>query len=175
MMTEQSVIAVYDRISKAEVAVHTLEQAGFSAKQLSLVSQNLESDQNVHGYITAEDDQTKRGARSGAWAGGLFGLLTGAAFLWIPGFGPLLIVGRLAAVLLASIEGALLGAAGGGFMGALVNCGVADQHVPHYEAHLTQGKCLVVAHGSAEEVVKARDILQDTEAEMVNVHAEAMA
>ena len=174
-MTEQSVIAVYDRMSKAEMAVHELEQVGFPAQQLSLVSQNLESDKNVHGYITTYDDQTKGGTRSGAWAGGLFGLLTGAAFLWIPGFGPLLIAGRLAAILLGSIEGALLGAAGGGLIGALVNCGVADHHVPHYEAQLTHGKCLVIAHGNAEDVAKARDVLQDTEAEIVNVHAEAAA
>jgi len=174
-MTEQSVIAVYDRISKAEVAVHALEQKGFPAKQLSLVSQTLESDKHIHGYITTDEDQTKRSARSGAWAGGLFGLLTGAAFLWIPGFGPLMIAGRLAAVLLGSIEGALLGAAGGGLIGALVNCGVADQHVSHYEEQLMHGKCLVIAHGSAEDVDQAFDILQDTDAESINIHAEAAA
>ena len=174
-MTEQSVIAVYNRISKAEIAIHALEQEGFPAQQISLVSKNLESDNNVHGYITADNDQTTRSAKSGAWAGGLFGLLTGAAFIWIPGVGPLLIIGRLAAVLLASLEGALLGAAGGGLLGALVNCGVADQHVPHYEAQLTHGKCLVIAHGNEDDVGKAHDILQGTGAEMVNVHAEVAA
>lgn len=174
-MSEQSVIAVYNSITEAEAAVHTLEQEGFPAKQLSLVSQNLERDESVHESITVDDDQTKRGASSGAWAGGMFGLLAGVAFLWVPGAGPLLIVGRLAAILFGGIEGALLGAAGGGLLGALVNCGVADQHVPHYEAHLTHGKCLVIVHGNADDVEKACDILQDTEAEVVDVHAEAVA
>jgi hypothetical protein len=115
-MTEHNVIAVYDGIAKAEVAVHALEQEGFPAKQISLVPQNLESDKSGHGYILVDDNKTKRGASSGAWAGGLFGLLTGAAFLCIPGFGPLLIAGRLVAVLRGGIEDALLGAAGGSYV-----------------------------------------------------------
>jgi hypothetical protein len=44
----------------------------------------------VVGSITVED-VAKKGLITGAWAGGLLGLLTGAAFLWIPGFGPLIV------------------------------------------------------------------------------------
>ena len=53
----------------------------------------------------------KDGAKVGAWSGGLFGLLIGAAFLILPGVGPVVIAGPLAAASLGGVEGALGGAA----------------------------------------------------------------
>src|SRR5262249_33958345 len=108
-MAERSVVGVYDRMAQAEEAGHMLDQAGFPVKHVSIVTQNLASDQTGHGYITLGDDLTPRGAATGAWVGGLVSLLSGAAFLWVPGFGPLLVLGRLAALLLIGVEGALLG------------------------------------------------------------------
>lgn len=95
----------------------------------------------------------------------------GAAFIWIPGFGPLLVAGPLAAALLGAIEGAAVGAAGGGLLGALVGWGVSKEHILKYEEKLKGGKYLVIAHGSADEVAKARNILQGTGADELNVHA----
>jgi uncharacterized membrane protein len=105
--------------------------------------------------------------------GGLFGLLVGAAFIWVPGFGPLLVAGPLAAMFLGGIEGALAGAAGGGLMGALVGWGVSDKHILKYEEHVKGGKYLVIAHGTNDQVMMAREILNRTDAEELNVHAEA--
>ena len=57
------------------------------------------------------DVYTPRGAAVGACVGGLVSMRTAAAFLWITGCGPLRGVGRLAALLQASVEGTLMGAA----------------------------------------------------------------
>jgi hypothetical protein len=51
-------------------------------------------------YITPGDDLTPRGAAIGAWMGGLLSVLTGAAFLWVPGFGPLLVIELLDTLIL---------------------------------------------------------------------------
>jgi hypothetical protein len=139
---------------------------------VSLVSQNLESENRVHGYVTA-CDVSKRAAGTGAWVGGIFGLLVGAAFVWVPGFGPLLVVGSLSAVLLGGLEGALTGAAGAGLLGGLLGWGISKRHVLKYEQAVKAGKYLVVAHGSADEVARARDLLRDTNADNVRVHAQA--
>jgi hypothetical protein len=64
-------------------------------------------------------------------------------------------------------------AASGGLLGALIGWGVSKQHITKYEEHLKGGKYLVIAHGSAEEVAKARDILEHTKAHELTVHAEA--
>lgn len=168
-MSDQSVIAVYDTLSKAEDAVRKLNQDSFPIKQVSIVAKDLESEREVHGFVTT-GDVAKDGAATGAWVGGLFGLLVGAAFIWVPGFGPLLVAGPLAAALLGGLEGAVVGAAGGGLLGALFGWGVSKQHVLKYEEVVKGGKYLVIAHGSADEVSKARNILVGTGATDLNVH-----
>ncbi len=168
-MSNQSVVGVYDDMPKAEEAVRMLDKGGFPIKQVSIVAQDLESEKEVHGYVTA-GDVAKSGAGTGAWVGGLFGLLVGAAFIWVPGFGPLLVAGPFAAMLLAGIEGAIAGAAGGGLLGALVGWGVSRDHILKYEEKLKGGKYLLIAHGSAAEVERARTLLQITDADELDVH-----
>ncbi len=170
-MATQSVVGVYDTMDAAEEAVHTLAQSNFPIQQVSLVSQNLQSERTVHGFITTRD-VAKSGAGIGAWTGGLFGLLVGAAFLWVPGVGPLLVAGPLAAALLGGIEGALAGAAGGGVLGALAGWGISKEHILKYEDQIKGGKILVIAHGSAADVATARSILETSAKQELTQHAE---
>jgi len=170
-MSERSVVGIYDTMAQAEEAVHRLDRAGFPVKHISVVTQNLTSDNTTHGYIMPSGDLTVRGAVTGAWIGGLLSLLIGSAFLWLPGFGPLLVIGRLAALLLAGVEGTMVGAATGSLLGALANWGIAEEHILDYEKQVREGKHLVIAYGTAEEVDKAHAILQETEAGVLDVHA----
>jgi uncharacterized membrane protein len=174
-MAEHSVVGIYDTMAQAEEAVHTLDQAGFPVKHISIVTQSLASNKTIHGYITPGDDLTPGGAAIGAWMGGLLSVLIGAAFLWVPGFGPLLVVGRLATLLLTGVEGALLGAATGSLLGALANWGIAEEHILDYEQQVKSGKHLVIAYGTAEEVARAHAILQGTAVGAVRIHAGASA
>jgi uncharacterized membrane protein len=169
-MSERSVVGIYHTMAQAEEAVHRLDRAGFPVKHISVVTQNLASDKTTHGYITPGDDLTVRGAAAGAWVGGLLSLLIGAAFLWIPGFGPLLVIGRLAALLVAGVEGTMLGAAAGSLLGALANWGIAEEHILDYEKQLRAGKHLVIAYGTAEEVDKAHAILRETDTRALHLH-----
>ena len=168
-MNEHCVVGVYDVMSKAEEAIRKLDRTGFPIKQVSIVGQNLQSEKEVVGYVTA-GDIAKGGAGTGAWVGGLFGLLIGAAFLWVPGLGPLIVAGPLSAALLGGVEGAAVGAAGGGLLGALFGWGVSKQHILKYEENLRGGKYLVVAHGSDNEIERARNVLEDTRPSELNVH-----
>ncbi len=170
-MTEQSVVGVYDVASKAEDAVHALDRAGTPIRQVSIIAQNMQSEKEIHGYI-GSGDIAKTGAETGAWVGGIFGLLIGAAFIWVPGFGPLIVAGPFAAALLGGIEGAVAGATGGGVLGALVGWGVSKKHVLKYEEHLRGGKYLVVVHGTHEQVENAREILRGTGPHELEIHAE---
>jgi heat induced stress protein YflT len=170
MECAQSVVGVYHTMTQAEEAVHTLDQAGFPVKHISIVTQNLVSHTAIHGYITPGDDLTPRGAAAGAWLGGLGSVLIGAAFLWAPGFGSLLVLGRLAALLLAGVEGALVGAAAGGLLGALVSWGIAEEHILDYAQQVQGGKHLVIAYGTSADVARAHAILQDTQAGALHLH-----
>ncbi len=158
-MTQQSVVQIYHTMGDAENAVKRLIDQKFPATQISIVTQNLETEKQVHGFITT-GDVAKEGAGTGAWVGGLFGVLMGAAFIFVPGFGPLIVAGPLAAALLGGVEGAAVGAAGGGLLGALVGWGISKDHVLKYEEIVKGGNYLVIANGDEAQVNQAREILQ---------------
>ena len=105
--------------------------------------------------------------------GGLLSVLTSAAFLRITGFGPLLVLGRLAALLLVGVEGTLMGAATGSFLGALANWSIAEEQILDYGEQVQGGKHLVIAYGTAEDVAQAYAILQGTAVGALHVHAGA--
>ena len=115
----------------------------------------------------------KSSARTGAWVGGIFGLLAGAAFLWVPGVGPLIVAGSLASALLGGLEGAVAGAATTGVLGWLFSLGIGKEHILKYEESVKAGKYLVIAHGSADDVTKAKQILAGTNPAELNVHGQA--
>jgi hypothetical protein len=170
-MPDHSTVGVYETLAQAEEAVRKLDQGRFPITQVSVIAQNLETDKEVHGFITA-GDVARQGAGTGAWFGGIFGLLMGGAFLFVPGFGPVVVAGSLAAMMLGGVEGAAFGAAGGGVLGALVGWGVSKEHVVKYEDHVKGGKYLVVAHGNAEEVSRAHDILRGSSVSELDRYAD---
>jgi hypothetical protein len=150
-----AVVGVYDSMKNAEAAVRTLLEQGVPPDQVSIVGQDLHSETQVHGFVTTSD-VAKTGAATGAWVGGLFGVLTGAALLFVPGVGALIVLGPLAAGVLTAAEGA---AAGGG-LGAVLGHFIAKKHVPKYSRHLEAGNYLVVRHQPQES--DAHALQQDT-------------
>lgn len=173
-MNNQSIVGIYDRMEQAEAAIDQLNQGGFPITQVSIVAQNLESEKQVHGYITT-GDVARGAAGTGAWVGGIFGLLMGAAFVWVPGVGPLLVAGPLAAALLGGIEGAAVGLASGGVLGGIAGWGISRQHILKYEEAVKAGKYLVIARGSADEIARAQTILHESDVTEVTTHPTATA
>jgi hypothetical protein len=104
--------------------------------------------------------------------GGLFGVLAGAALVWIPGAGPLVVAGSLTSTLLGGVEGAVAGATAGGVLGWLGALGIEKKHILKFEDHLEAGRYLVVINASVEELKTADSILSDSDhAELHLSHA----
>ena len=171
-MAESSVIGVYSSVAQAEEAVRSLAADGFPIQKVSIVAKNLEDERRIHGFVTS-CDVAKSMAKTGAWVGGIFGMLTGAAFLWVPGIGPLIVAGSLATAMLGSIEGAVAGAAVTGMFGWLLALGVGRDKVLKYEEAVKAGKYLVIAHGSAADVAKGRQALSGSKADELDTHMSA--
>ena len=108
-----SIVAVYQRPRRRpRSAVRQLHEAGFAMGDLSIIGRDFQMSEEPVGFVSA-GDYAKAGAGTGAWFGGLFGLLVGAAFLIVPGVGPVVVAGPLAAAVLAGLEGAIAGTAPG--------------------------------------------------------------
>jgi hypothetical protein len=67
-MAQQGSVLIYHNMAEAEDAVKRLIDQLFPTDQISIVMQNLETEKQVHGYITA-GNMAAQGAGTGAWMG----------------------------------------------------------------------------------------------------------
>ncbi|HEY4359967.1 MAG TPA: general stress protein [Bryobacteraceae bacterium] len=166
---QNAVVAIYRTHTDAEEAVKGLQRSGFNLKQLSIVGKDYQTEEQVVGYYNTGDRMKCWGKRGAFW-GGFWGLLLGSAFFAIPGIGPVLVAGPVVAWIIAGLEGAVavggLSAIGAG----LFSIGIPKNSILEYEVALKANKFLLLAHGTAEEVTKARDILQATQPETIELH-----
>ena len=169
MTDTNAAIAVYDEHSAAENAVKELQKSGFDMKKLSVVGKDYHTDEQVVGYYNA-GDRMKYWGKMGAFWGGLWGLLFGAAFFWVPGVGPLLVAGPLAAWIVGALEGAVVVGGLSALGAGLYSIGIPKNSVLKYETAIKADKFLLVAHGTAAEAAKAKDILAATHPADLNQH-----
>jgi hypothetical protein len=157
MPSKLSVVGVYDDMDKAQQAIKRLLDSGLPPNTISILGQGLQSEAQLNGFVTT-GDVAKTGAKIGAWVGGIFGLLTGVAVLFVPGVGPIVALGPLAAGALGAAETAAFS----GILGGILGHFLSKQHIPKFEAHLRAGRYLVVVHGSRDQLQTARQVLQST-------------
>lgn len=151
------VIGIFNSKREAEQAVGQLRNQGFSDQEINIVSKQ---DQKQTEY--AEDDITD-GALTGGTIGGIGGLLLGAGALAIPGIGPIVAVGPIAA--------ALSGAVMGGIAGGLIDWGIPEEVSRRYENSVRQGGILAVIRTTDSSVNQAASILRQNGAKDVESHA----
>lgn len=137
---------LYDNYSDAQAAVTKLEAAGVPHSDISIVANNSDGwfdgkkDRDGDG-VDDRAEAAGTGAGVGAGIGGAAGLLAGLGLLAIPGLGPVVAAGWLA----ATAVGAAAGAATGGLVGALTQAGVSDDEAPLYAEGVRRGGSLVTA------------------------------
>ncbi len=171
MSRGNAVVAIYHTHVQAEAAVKELQQAGVDMKRLSIVGKDYHTDQHVVGYYNA-GDRMKYWGKLGAFWGGLWGLLFGSAFFWVPGIGPLLVAGPLAAAIIGGLEGAVVVGGLSALGAGLYSIGIPKDSVLKYETAIKSDKYLLVAHGTSDEIRKAAEILEASDAHEVDVHGE---
>ena len=170
MSEKNSVVAIYATHSQAEEAVKELQRSGFDMQKMSIVGKDYHTDEHVVGYYNA-GDRMKYWGKQGAFWGGIWGMLFGAAFFAIPGIGPVLVAGPLVAWIIGALEGAVVVGGLSALGAGLYSIGIPKNSVVRYELALKSDKFLLLAHGTADEVAKAKDIMQTTRPVEVAVHA----
>jgi uncharacterized protein (TIGR02271 family) len=156
----KTIVGVYNSIQIAHSVINELVQSGFDRKNISLVANDAEK--RYAGYL--EDDSSRdvdggdvaKGAGIGAAIGGLGGILLGMGALAIPGIGPIIAAGPIA----AGLAGAGIGAATGGIVGALVDLGIPDEDAHLYSESVRRGNVLVILQVADSQVNKAAQIME---------------
>jgi hypothetical protein len=143
---------LYDSYADAQSAVTRLEAAGVPHSDISIVANNSDGWFSNNGSGKSKVDRDRdgvddraegagTGAGIGAGLGGTAGLLAGLGLLAIPGLGPVVAAGWLA----ATAAGAAAGAATGGIIGALTQSGVSEDDAHTYAEGIRRGGTLVTA------------------------------
>ena len=169
MKNENSCVGIFNTHQQAEQAIKDLDKAGFDMKKLSIVGKGYHSEENAIGYYNT-GDRVKYWGKQGAFWGGLWGLLFGSAFFWIPGVGPLAVGGPLVASIVGGLEGATLTGGMTALGAALFSIGIPKDSIVTYESALKADKFLIIVHGTRDEVARAADILGTNADAEVNTH-----
>jgi len=159
-MTTRTVTGLYDSYDAAAQTVRDLEAANIPGSDISIVAHRSDENdvpgESAHGATTGAGT----GASAGAAIGGGVGLLAGLGLLAIPGVGPVVAAGWLAATAVGAVAGAAAGGATGGLIGSLTADGVSKEHANFYAEGVRRGGSLVTARVEEGHVATAEAIMQ---------------
>lgn len=150
---------LFDNYSDAKTAVADLETFGVPHDDISIVANNAHGEHGTddHDGVNDHGDVT-RGTSTGAVLGGAGGLLAGLGLLAIPGLGPIVAAGWLAATAAGAGIGAAGGAATGSIVGALKNAGHTEEEANVYSEGVRRGGTLVSAKVPEADAAQAQSI-----------------
>lgn len=154
-------IAVYNDHAEAEAAIKELQRGGFDMKAISIIGKNFHSEEHILGFFNA-GDRAKMFGKSGAFWGGLMGILFSSAMMFIPVVGHVIVLGPLAASIFGAIEGAAVVGGISALVGALTAIGIPKNSVLRYETALKADKFLLIMHGDQPCIERAEKFLRET-------------
>lgn len=170
-MSNKSVFCIATSRDQAENIVDSLKDAGFSNDSISVLFPDRAT---THDFAHEKNTKAPEGAIAGVGTGGVLGgtlgWLAGIGALAIPGVGPFVAAGPIA----AALSGAAVGAAIGGITGALVGLGIPEYEAKRYEGKIRKGNVLLSVHTEDNlEADAAREIFKREGAEDIAVAGEA--
>src|SRR3954468_7361 len=155
----KTITRVYNDYASAEATVQELKDAGLGDSHIGIVASNADGWHNpsggdvdpVHDKDRDGKDDRSEGAAAGgglgAVAGGAAGIAAGLGMIAIPGIGPVVAAGWLAAL----AAGAVGGGVAGGLIGALVESGTSKENAELYAEALRRGGAIVTAKVSDDD------------------------
>jgi len=149
----QVLLAFYADEKRADETLRKAVDSDFPLDRVSILGKAQASGDDPLGvYYPNTGERMKGWGKMGAFWGGLWGLLSGAAGMFlIPGFGPLIAAGPIVEALVGALGGA--GLAGGAMAGAAAvsklgvavhRMGVPEQDLHEVQALLEQGHYLLL-------------------------------
>lgn len=153
-MTTRKIAGIFDNETDAANAIEDLQRHGIARNDISIVGKKKDEVGEL-----AEQTGTKAvegaatGAATGGVLGGVAGLLASLGALAIPGIGPILAAGPIA----ATLTGAAVGAGTGGLVGGLVGLGIPEDEAKEYDTYVNEGKLLVLVDADENQIPLVHD------------------
>lgn len=166
---QYTVIAVFSDHDDIDSAIGKLIDGGCNMQNFSIIGKGYSSEEKVVGFYTT-GARMKFWGKAGAFWGGLWGLFLGGAVVTLPPIGPIVVLGKLAAMVIASIEGAIVVGGLSTLGAALYSIGIPKNNVINYELALKKDEFLLLAHGSVEDMLKATSIIETTRTSVMDVY-----
>ena len=148
------VIALFDDPSAAAAAARALHAAGVPREQLSVVARNHDEEGVLASAIDATPGAEVEDSRRAARLGELSAHVLAAIAYVLPGIGPIVGAGPLAAGL-----GEAAGHVAGGVASVLSSAGVAPRRAAALQREVERGAILLGVHASPSLVDKVRGAL----------------
>jgi hypothetical protein len=98
-------------------------------------------------------------------------MLFGSALMFVPVVGHIVVLGPLASMLAGGLQGAVVAGGLSALAGALLSIGIPKNSVLRYETALKADKFLVVVHGGADDMRRAKEVLAAAGSTDVESHA----
>lgn len=92
----------------------------------------------------------------------------------VPVMGPVIVLGHFAAMVFAAAEGAVVVGGMGALGGALTSLGIPKDSVIEYETALKTDSFLLMAHGSVEEMARAKALLDAASPIRIDLHRDVV-
>jgi hypothetical protein len=155
-----SVIGYFDDYEAAQETLRDLISRGLDRSQISVIGadQNREYASTESGPAGEGNQDTASAAGEGAAFGGAAGLFIGLASMFVPGVGPVVAGGAIAAALVGAVGGAVAG----GILGALTNLGIPADAAPYYVEGIRRGGAVVIVQpASNQQAEEARFAMRE--------------
>jgi hypothetical protein len=149
-------IGVFDNHDLAVEAVQKLKDANYPVSHITIMGKVLNEVIDDEMHIMPKSPLSAASLGTGMVIGTVVGLLTGAGLFHIPGLGFLYGAGAV----VGAIAGFDFGLIGGGVASVLTTVGLKDSNAAKYHDALAQGKFLLVARGSKNDIDRARTLLE---------------
>ncbi len=154
---EKAIVGFFRTAADGERAQSALYESGFSRDEVSYLAGDTRGHETPRVGPALKDAGSESEAGSDAFVGGMVGLAAGAIAVVLPGIGPLLAAGPIA----AAIGGLTAGAAAGGVIGLLKDHGVSEEQAEFYAEGVRRGGALVTVHRVSGRREKAARKLLD--------------
>jgi hypothetical protein len=151
---------VFNTHEEAENAIRLLGRSGYDVTKLSLVGKGYHSEEHPLGFYTS-GDRIKAWGGTGAFWGGIWGLLMAPAVFLIPGLGLVAMAGPFVTALVGALEGAVVVGGVSALVAALTRMGMPSPQAIKYEKALKIDKYVLMIHGNAKEADIAHTVLAD--------------